>query len=68
MELYSKILGVFNLNNICVEIESPLSQYPNQKKRGGEGRGEEERGGERRGEDGRGWERRGEEGRGENRG
>eukprot|EP00026_Physarum_polycephalum_P008893 Phypoly_transcript_08996.p1 GENE.Phypoly_transcript_08996~~Phypoly_transcript_08996.p1 ORF type:complete len:442 (+),score=79.68 Phypoly_transcript_08996:114-1439(+) len=27
MEFYSKILGAFNLNNICIEIESPLSQY-----------------------------------------
>lgn len=26
-EAYSKILGAFNLNNIAVEIESPLSQY-----------------------------------------
>lgn len=27
MEFYSKILGTFNLNNIAIEIESPLSQY-----------------------------------------
>lgn len=27
LEFYSKILGAFNLNNIAVEIESPLSQY-----------------------------------------
>lgn len=27
MEFYSKILGTFNLNNIAIEIESPLAQY-----------------------------------------